>query len=333
MIRSILNKLGFNNKDSFYIGKESFKKERFYFGYYKIISSDNKYGLIDSKERIVLSPIYDDIEGSIEGSLLWLVNGDKIGFFNDNNRKTLPPLYDKIEPLEIRHGYFVVQKAGKYGIVDLGARKIIDTKYDHIEYLDKSVDVLLLKNKGRFIISNNHFLSDYITYDAISRLDNGLYQTQKDGLLGLVSNCGKTILKPIHAWVSNEIESGLICFLINGQYGFVDIDGNVIIDGIYDNVGNFAAGVTYIKKNGRYGLIDIEGNVVVKPTYDWIGDKVKDGLIKYKQNNKYGVLDTKGCIVIKAQFDNLQYFEKGVIKVEQNNKVFYVDRKGNRLNI
>ena len=53
-----------------------------------------------------------------------------------------------------------------------------------------------------------------------------------------------------------------------GKYGFVDKDGNVVIDYQYDDVteqNNY--GYAGIKKDGKWGSIDNKGNVVREPTY------------------------------------------------------------------
>ena len=55
----------------------------------------------------------------------------------------------------------------------------------------------------------------------------------------------------------------------DGKYGFVDKNGNVVVDYIYDeaqeqNSYGFAA----VKKDNLWGAIDSKGNVVVEPKYN-----------------------------------------------------------------
>ena len=55
----------------------------------------------------------------------------------------------------------------------------------------------------------------------------------------------------------------------DGKYGFVDKEGNVVVDYIYDDATNQNAfGYAGIKKDGKWGSIDRNGNVVQEPTYD-----------------------------------------------------------------
>ena len=55
----------------------------------------------------------------------------------------------------------------------------------------------------------------------------------------------------------------------NGKYGYVDKNGNVIVDYIYDdateqNEYGFAA----VKQNGLWGSIDKDGKIIINPEYN-----------------------------------------------------------------
>ena len=54
----------------------------------------------------------------------------------------------------------------------------------------------------------------------------------------------------------------------NGKYGFVDKNGVVIVDYIYDDATEQNEyGYAGVKKDGRWGAIDSTGKVIVNPTY------------------------------------------------------------------
>ena len=66
-----------------------------------------------------------------------------------------------------------------------------------------------------------------------------------------------------------DINNTLFLSKNNGKYGFVDKDGNVIVDYIYDDATEQNAyGYAGIKKDGKWGSIDNKGNVVQEPTYN-----------------------------------------------------------------
>ena len=68
----------------------------------------------------------------------------------------------------------------------------------------------------------------------------------------------------------------------NGKYGFVDKNGNVVVDYIYDdateqNEYGFAA----VKQNGLWGSINSEGKNVIEPKYNLDNNLLVDFIGKW----------------------------------------------------
>ena len=61
----------------------------------------------------------------------------------------------------------------------------------------------------------------------------------------------------------------------NGKYGFVNKDGKIIVEHIYeDATEQNEYGFSAIKKDGKWGAIDQYGNVVIEPTYTLTNNKI-----------------------------------------------------------
>lgn len=55
----------------------------------------------------------------------------------------------------------------------------------------------------------------------------------------------------------------------DGKYGYVDKDGNVVVDYTYDDATEQnISGYVAVKKNGLWGSLDSRGNVVAQPKYN-----------------------------------------------------------------
>ena len=64
-------------------------------------------------------------------------------------------------------------------------------------------------------------------------------------------------------------ENTIFAKKLNGKWGFVNVQGNVIVDYIYDMVTDVNKyGYAGIKQNGKWGVIDRLGKVKVEPTYE-----------------------------------------------------------------
>lgn len=63
----------------------------------------------------------------------------------------------------------------------------------------------------------------------------------------------------------------------DGKYGYVDKDGNVVIDYIYDDgTEQNSSGYAGVKKDGVWGAINLLGQVVIEPTYNLDSNKKID---------------------------------------------------------
>jgi plasmid maintenance system killer protein len=59
-----------------------------------------------------------------------------------------------------------------------------------------------------------------------------------------------------------------------GVYGFIDKEGNWIIEPKYEATGDFHSGVCSVRVNKSWGLINKEGKVLIEPKYDGLEDFV-----------------------------------------------------------
>lgn len=102
------------------------------------------------------------------------------------------------------------------------------------------------------------------------------------------------------------VSGDLIRVKIDGQWSFLDKNGEFAIKPKFDDAWNFNEGLAGVKLNGKYGFIDKNGEFVIKPNFDdaWY---FREGLAKVGLNGKYGLIDKSGKIVIEPIFDDIDY--------------------------
>ena len=83
-----------------------------------------------------------------------------------------------------------------------------------------------------------------------------------------------------------------------------------------------------VAKNGRYGFVNTDGRLVVDCIYDDAID-YSDGIGIIKQNGKYGYINKQGNLVGLINFDEVKPFTFGIAKVERSGKIGFIDKKGN----
>ncbi|MDE6308575.1 MAG: WG repeat-containing protein, partial [Muribaculaceae bacterium] len=115
----------------------------------------------------------------------------------------------------------------------------------------------------------------------------------------------------------------------NGQYGFADNEGNIIITCKYDYADSFSEGLAYVKKDGKYGYINKSGKEVIPLIYDWVGS-FNDGLAVVKKDGQKGFVNKSGRIVIPLKYDNSHdCFWNGLCWVKKDGKWGAINTSGN----
>lgn len=77
---------------------------------FQIIKKENKFGLINSKNEIIIPTIYDELKSSQNWRYFIIKKNNKIGLINVNGTVTKEPIYDSIE---LRKEYIVLKIKNK----------------------------------------------------------------------------------------------------------------------------------------------------------------------------------------------------------------------------
>jgi hypothetical protein len=93
--------------------------------------------------------------------------------------------------------------------------------------------------------------------------------------------------------------------------------------------GAFADGLARWRFGGKYGFIDHQGNTVIEPQFD-LTDSFSEGLAAVQIAGKWGYIDTKGQMVISPQpWKSARAFHNGLAYVVTNgNRAGYINRTG-----
>ena len=185
------------------------KGQRMTNDFYFTSFQDNKYGVINNEGEEVIAPSYQEyIVIPNNKKDIFLVTYD-VDYTNntyktkalDSKNKEIFTDYDNIEPIEnydsnnvitYEQNAIKVQKAGKYGMINIDGKEILPCEYD---------DLYSLKNTDNSII------------------------VVKDGKVGLVDSTGKQIIEPQYKEIRSlgtDYKLGYIVITDDNKYGIVD---------------------------------------------------------------------------------------------------------------
>lgn len=260
-----------------------------------LISQNEKYGVINTKGAELIKPEYNYISGdayytsekkyALSGYILGITTSDgyRYGYMNYERKKLLNTEYNEI----IRLGgigsentdkdvFLVAKKDGQYGLVK-NKKIMIDFRYQSIDYSGVNNLFIVTRSKKTGVYNSEGKKIMATKYDEVQVHENYIYtkQNNEEAYYNLLGNrIDKSTIKEEEKKDENqstylEQTGKLIPKEKNGKWGFVDKNGNIVLDYKYEEATQLNEyGFAGIKQNGKWGSIDENGNIVVEPIYN-----------------------------------------------------------------
>jgi hypothetical protein len=308
-----------------------------------IVKKDNKLGVINLDGELCSSFDYDQIHRFSEGlaAVLRYTIDRKAqwGFINYEGKEVIQLKYDGVK--KFSEGLGMVRLNDKIGFIDFEGNQVIDFLFSY----DNSGDEFEYHNE------------EYVFYDGRCKVYLGNYE--KDAIIKnqgnvIVSYMDYCVIKPYSeglAAVAKKIENNNNEHGWDLIWGFIDLNGNEVIQCRFTFVGSFRDGYAPVSINRKWGYINKKGFVVIPLKY-FAARHFSEGLAAVSQIlpnpdtsspykiYKWGFIDTKGIVVIPFIHDGYtslyegiplqNSFKNGIVQVKQGHEKFgKIDRNGN----
>ena len=273
------------------LGKES--KDGFI-----VKSEDNKYGIVDYSGNIIIENKYEDIENIHKNDLYVTKNNGKYILVKKDGTEIAVNADEIKDILSNTENGIIVVKNGKYGVIKITGESVIDTIYDDLKEAKSGILIAKQNNKyGIIDLEKNpkvEFKYSNIIYDEKANIYiaedesfnndimNDNFEIKQSGILiNIDDEKGYIELRQEEQskyynfkFEEKDVKDVLFSNTLyvskkDGKYGFVDKNGNVVVDYIYDDAtqqNNY--GYAGIKKDGKWGSIDEKGNIIQEPVYN-----------------------------------------------------------------
>ncbi len=91
-------------------------------------------------------------------------------------------------------------------------------------------------------------------------------------------------------------------------YKMLDSSGNTVSDDLYENARLFIDGTAAaVQQNGKWGFVNINGEIVIKPEYE-DARSFNNGFAAVKRDGKWGFIDTQNNMIIEPTFEDARDF-------------------------
>ncbi|MNJ90786.1 KWG Leptospira [compost metagenome] len=177
------------------------------------------------------------------------------------------------------------------------------------------------------------FLKEFPEYPYMSEIkkDRELSMQQiipykKEGKFGWMDLNGKIIIPAQYSTVG-FFKEGLAWAEKSGKYGFVNKANETIIPFKFTSCNDFDKGRAIVQVDELFGIIDRSGSYIIEPQYKDIG-QFSEGLIYAVKDSLYGYFDGLGYPRIPEQYDEAFSFSGGMAKVTYKGLEGYIDEYG-----
>jgi hypothetical protein len=257
---------------------------------------------------------------------------------------TLKPITGvNYEALGLYHeGLAVAKKDGKYGYLDINGNIVIPFIYDIAFDFENGIANVQSPNENSCVKHYTGYI-DKTGREVIPIKFNGFRTAYGDGelvlaFIGVGKNSDWWLVNMKNYQVlsltsydnCNDPSDGLVGVSKNGVWGFINIEGQVVVPFLYDEVKSFSEGLAAVKKDGKWVFIDRTGTEVISEASQHYA-VFSNGLAPIERDGKWGFMDKTGAVIVGFKYDGVREYMEGIAAVEINGKWGLVDSFGNEI--
>lgn len=265
-----------------------------------VIEKSKKYGIANLEGKIIVPVQFSEI--NITGIYLYAKSEQGTTVYNsDGTQVNMNPNVAILNTSNEKYRIRIDNENGtKYGVIDKEGKQLIEDKYNYIEYLYDNYFMVSDDNGKLGILDDKETIKIEAKYDSLQKIqDTNLIQTilAENEIIQIYTRTMEKICEMKNAIIqvennyikiSNELEvkyfskegkelknievyenNKLFVDVKNQKFGFVDKNGNVIVDYKYDKAYEFNNyGFASVEKDGKWGVMNEQGQEIVAPIYE-----------------------------------------------------------------
>lgn len=215
---------------------------------------EDKWNLVNKKGE-VLNNEYDDYTYS-KGDYVIVKKADKYGIITTAGEVKIAPTYEKLD--YAFSVYYIAKLNGKYGIINTDNTSVIPLEYLNMTYWEEKELIIADKTETETVLFDSNLTQKLA----------GIFVYEENYIKARIDGVDKYYSYKFEEKATKDILTKNTLFVSkkDGKYGFVDSQGNVVVEHKYDEAKEQNQyGYSAIKLNGVWGAIDKGGKVVLEP--------------------------------------------------------------------
>lgn len=257
-----------------------------------VVVQNGKYGYIDHQGKIVIRPQFvwgiDFWQGLADVYVCGrVVSLDSSGAFHPRR----VALAGELAPKRIDR---------KVGFVDAGGQFKIPPTFDEALPFSEGLAAIKVDNKWGFIDTEGHlairpqFAAAFYFREGVATVDSELGTQIVDRSGTAISEGFETI---------DFVVEGRVPVMRKEKWGFLDLQGKMVIPVAYDEMRPFSRGLAAVQKENKWGYIDRNGTVVIPFQFEDAGP-FANGLAPARIGKETGFIDRSGKFAFHLKFNH-----------------------------
>ena len=267
-----------------------------------IVNKNKKYGFYNNEGDEILKPSYP--EYSVAGNYISVKDekGDMMLYDihgNVVNTNTYKSIIETDNP-----SYFIAQdEQGYYSVISKDFQ--IGNKYTSITYAFDNFFIFTTEDNLYGVIDVYAGLEIAPEYDVIIALENvNALEARKGQTVDIYSKKIEKVLT-MHDAVVEAVSKEYVSIYSGTELKYINNVGELVSNTeVYKDLKLYS----YQADDGKWGFVDKDGNVVVDCKYDVVTEFNEYGFAGVFQENKWGVIDENGKVVVVPEYELVTYY-------------------------
>ncbi len=238
-----------------------------------VVMEDGLYGITDAKGQEIIACQYREIHPFSEDgfALAKKEDGSYVYIDKDGQIRKAPDAVYK-EPGMLGAERAVACEDGKYGYLDADMEPVGKFTWDGLTGISGNTGAGKKDEKWVLVNIDGEAKGDK-KYSDIIVDDNGfcanqkcIFVKEKKGYY-LINPKEKKIGKLTFDGAKAFTKDGYAAVCRDGKWGYIDTEGELVIDYTYEDAESFQNGLAAVFTDGKWGYIDTEGNLIITPRF------------------------------------------------------------------
>lgn len=253
-----------------------------------IVKDEELYGLVDSLGNEIVKPEFKEVHPYSSDDLALVCKNGKYYYIDRDGQTRLVP-DEKYSALGMMSSKRTVAVSnGKYGYLNEKLEPVTEFIWDNLTLISDGLGVACKDGKWALVDKSGKEKTEYI-YDGVITDTYGFCFGQKRAFVKMqddivmINKKGERIGELVFGDAHCFAENGYASVCKDGKWGFVNTDGELVLDYQYEDAQSFQNGFAAVCISGKWGYIDENGNMVVEPVFDSVNPISEKGTATVKQ--------------------------------------------------